>query len=112
MPKASVRAADRAASRLANLMMLLGNPIMGLCIILPLLLIAAMIWLSKELPKRVLGCYWQQLRDNSESFQEVIELQEEIKAYNLGPSLSQKLYRQNRDSQTACRLHWSTNALY
>ena len=81
---------------------------MGLCIILPLLLIAAMIWLSKELPKRASGRYWQQLRDNSESFQEAIELQEEIKAYNLGPSLSQKLYRQMEESE---RIHLKTEIL-
>ena len=93
---------------LASLMMLLGNPIMGLCIILPLLLITAMIWLSKELPKRASGRYWKQLRDNSESFQEAIELQEEIKAYNLGPSLSQKLYRQMEESE---RIHLKTEIL-
>ena len=93
---------------LASLMMLLGNPIMGLCIILPLLFIAAMIWLSKELPKRASGRYWQQLRDNSESFQEAIELQEEIKAYNLSPSLSQKLYRQMEESE---RIHLKTEIL-
>ncbi|MBP2620022.1 ABC transporter ATP-binding protein [Streptococcus panodentis] len=93
---------------LVSALMLMGNLLLGLCIVLPLLLIAGLIWLSKELPKWASAAYWQQLRANSESFQEAIELQEEIKAYNLGAQLSQKLYRQMEASE---KLHLKTEIL-
>ena len=79
--------------------LLLGQPLLGLALLLPVFLSAAMLFLSKGLQKRVTGRYWQQLRENSESFQEAIDLQEEIKAYQLSQKLAQELYQQMDKSE-------------
>ncbi len=54
---------------------------------------------SKKIQRDSTKKYWQQLRDNSESFQEAIELQEEIKAYNLSESVADDLYKQMEKSE-------------
>ncbi|MBP2624001.1 ABC transporter ATP-binding protein [Streptococcus oricebi] len=84
---------------LMAIFLLLGQPLLGLAILLPILLSAGLLLLSKGLQKRETARYWRQLRENSESFQEAIDLQEEIKAYNLSQHLAQSLYQQMDKSE-------------
>lgn len=92
---------------IASILMLLGNVTLALCIILPVILVICLMLVSRKIPQSVSKKYWEQLRKNSDSFQEVIELQEEIKAYNLEKSLSKKLYQQMEESE---KIHFRTEA--
>ncbi|MDO4666751.1 MAG: ABC transporter ATP-binding protein [Streptococcus sp.] len=92
---------------IASVLMLLGNVTLALCIILPVILVICLMLVSRKIPQSVSKKYWEQLRKNSDSFQEVIELQEEIKAYNLEKSLSKKLYQQMEESE---KIHFRTEA--
>lgn len=72
---------------------------LALCIFVPIFLAFLALILSKNMQKRAVKKYWKQLRENSDSFQEAIELQEEIKAYNLRQTIHDKLYQQMEKSE-------------
>lgn len=84
---------------LISVLMLFGSFQLALCILLPLVISSLLIIFSKKIQRDSTKKYWQQLRDNSESFQEAIELQEEIKAYNLSESVADDLYKQMEKSE-------------
>ena len=68
---------------LISVMMLMGNVKMGLAVIIPSLLSFIFIPLSKKHSVKGEKEYYKVLRENSESFQENIEMQMEIKDYGL-----------------------------
>lgn len=64
-----------------GILMLLGNPILGLCILLPILGSFLLLIISKQMQIKATTKYYGILRENSEAFQEAIELQQEIRSY-------------------------------
>lgn len=80
-------------------MLLFGNIKMGLAVILPTLISFAMIPLSKKNQVKGNSKYYQVLRENSASFQETIELQQEIKSFNLSEKIKQQLFKQMEESE-------------
>lgn len=64
-----------------GIMMLVVNFILGLCILVPIIISTLMLALSKRMQIASTTKYFHILRDNSERFQEAIELQQEIKSY-------------------------------
>ncbi|MGT2846596.1 ABC transporter ATP-binding protein [Streptococcus massiliensis] len=84
---------------LMAVLMLLGNVYLGLSVLLPILLTMGLLLLSKKMQLDMTTKYWQQLRENSESFQSAIELQEELKAYNLHHKFAQNLRDQMEKSE-------------
>ena len=78
---------------LLSVLLLLGNVKLGLAIILPILLGFGLLLLSKNLQIRESFKHYQKLRDNSESFQEAIENQQEIKSFGLTHKIRQTLYQ-------------------
>ncbi len=66
-----------------SIMLLLSNVKLGIATIIPLLIGFMMMYISKNLQKIWTGKYFWRTRENSETFQETIELQREIKSYNL-----------------------------
>ena len=77
---------------LISIMMLVSNVKMGLAVIIPSLLSFIFIPLSKKHSVKGEKEYYKVLRENSESFQENIEMQMEIKAYGLSEEMKEKLY--------------------
>ena len=77
---------------LISVMMLVGNVKMGLAVIIPSILSFIFIPLSKKHSVKGEKKYYDTLRENSESFQENIEMQMEIKAYGLSEEMKEKLY--------------------
>ncbi|HFH7770344.1 TPA: ABC transporter ATP-binding protein [Streptococcus agalactiae] len=77
---------------LISIMMLVGNVKMGLAVIIPTVLSFIFIPLSKKHSVKGEKEYYKVLRENSESFQENIEMQMEIKAYGLSEEMKEKLY--------------------
>ncbi len=59
------------------------NPILGLCVVVPIWLTGAVMLLSKDLQTKFVSKYYQRLLDNATAFQEAFELQQEIKSYSL-----------------------------
>ena len=84
---------------LISIMMLVGNVKMGLAVIIPTILSFIFIPLSKKHSVKGEKEYYDALRENSESFQENIEMQMEIKAYGLSEEMKEKLYEKMDKSE-------------
>ena len=84
---------------LLSVLLLLGNVKLGFAIILPFLLGFGLLLLSKNLQIRESYKHYQKLRDNSESFQEAIENQQEIKSFGLTQKIRQTLYQKMEESE-------------
>ena len=84
---------------LISIMMLVSNVKMGLAVIIPTILSFIFIPLSKKHSVKGEKEYYNVLRANSESFQENIEMQMEIKAYGLSEEMKEKLYEKMDKSE-------------
>lgn len=86
--------------------MLIGyNWKLGLTVILPIALGYSLIALSKRVQVQMNKKYYQQLRKNSESFQEAIENAQEIRSFGLNKTLKSDLNAQMEESE---KLHLSS----
>lgn len=84
---------------LISILMLVGNVKMGLAVVIPTILSFIFIPLSKKHSVKGEKRYYDALRENSESFQENIEMQMEIKAYGLSEEMKEKLYEKMDKSE-------------
>ena len=75
------------------------NPKLTLCIILPIVGSLCLLLLSKKMQILETGKYHKKLRETSEAFQEVIELQQEIKSYGRTEDVKQKLIKEVQDGE-------------
>lgn len=82
-----------------GILMLIGNVKMGLAVIIPTLVSFVFIPLGKNNRTKASTKYYDVLRDNSESFQETIELQQEISSFNLTETFKDTLYRKMEESE-------------
>lgn len=76
-----------------SVMLLVGNVKMGLAVILPTLFSFVLILLSKKSQTKANTKYYDTLRENSEEFQETIELQQEINSFNLSKKVQDRLFK-------------------
>ncbi len=77
-----------------TIMLLIGNVKLALCVILPILISYALMFLSKSMQKKITTKGFRQLRANSDAFQEAIDLQQEIKSYGQAENVAGKLVEQ------------------
>ena len=82
-----------------GILMMIGNVKMGLAVIIPTLVSFVFIPLGKNNRTKASTKYYDVLRENSESFQETIELQQEISSFNLTETFKDTLYRQMEESE-------------
>ena len=87
---------------IVSIMLILGNPVLGLATILPLLAAYILLWVTKKIQIKNQKIYYDKLRKNSESFQETIELQQEIKSFGLSKKVKDKLYK---DMEVSEQIH-------
>ena len=87
---------------LMGLMMLIGNWKLGLAAIIPTLLSFMINPLAKQKEVSEYSRYFNVLRDNSELFQETIELQQEISSFNQADKVKKNLYKKMEESE---RIH-------
>ena len=87
---------------LMGLLMLIGNWKLGLAAVIPTLLSFIIIPLAKETEVSAYGKYYNVLSDNSEIFQETIELQQEISSFNQSEKVKKALYKKMEESE---RIH-------
>lgn len=93
---------------LCALLLLSGSIPLGLSVILPILLGFALIFLSKKIQLRENARYYWRLRENSERFQETIELQQEIRSFGLAEKLRRTLDQKMDESE---RIHLKTEII-
>ncbi|KGF09756.1 ABC transporter ATP-binding protein [Clostridiales bacterium S5-A14a] len=84
---------------LISIMMLIGNWKMGIAVIAPTLISFLFIPLSKKLQTKGFQKHYDVLRRNSEAFQENIEMQMEIKSYDLSSEMQSDLYAKMDESE-------------
>lgn len=82
-----------------SIMMLIGNWKMGIAVIAPTLISFLFIPLSKKIQTRGFQKHYDVLRRNSEAFQENIEMQMEIKSYDLSSEMKSELYAKMDESE-------------
>lgn len=80
-------------------MMIIGNWKLGLATMLPTLLSFIFIPLAKEKQIEENSKYFHVLRENSELFQETIELQQEIRSFHLAERVKKDLYHKMEESE-------------
>ena len=93
---------------LMGLIMLIGNWKLGLAAIIPTLLSFMINPLAKQKEVSEYSRYFNVLRDNSELFQETIELQQEISSFNQSDKVKKKLYKKMEESE---RIHLKVEVL-
>ncbi|WP_300283002.1 ABC transporter ATP-binding protein [Peptacetobacter sp.] len=87
------------------IILLIGSNLkLGLCVVIPILSYFAIMFLSKKLQVKGNLKYYKKLRANSESFQEAIELQQEIKSFGLSDEIKDKL---NKEVEEGEKVHFS-----
>ena len=93
---------------LMGLIMLIGNWKLGLAAIIPTLLSFMINPLAKQKEVSEYSRYFDVLRDNSELFQETIELQQEISSFNQADKVKKNLYKKMEESE---RIHLKVEVL-
>lgn len=76
------------------LLLLLGNVKLGLAVIIPIFANFILLFLSKRIQLKGLQKHYSALRENSDAFQEMIELGQDIKTFSLSERFKKKLYQQ------------------
>ncbi|MDQ0149381.1 ABC transporter ATP-binding protein [Eubacterium multiforme] len=82
-----------------SIMLIIGNVKLGLAVLIPIFLYFALIYLSKRMQIRNQTKYYNKLRENAESFQETIELQQDIKSYGMSEQIKEKLYKEMEEGE-------------
>ena len=93
---------------LMGLIMLIGNWKLGLAAIIPTILSFMINPLAKQKEVSEYSRYFNVLRDNSELFQETIELQQEISSFNQADKVKKNLYKKMEESE---RIHLKVEVL-
>ena len=88
---------------LITVLMLVGNWKMAICAIGPTLLSFLLIVVSKRYVRAQYNKHYLRLRENSQAFQDRIELSKEIAAFNLAERIKTKLYAKLDDTR---RVQW------
>lgn len=84
---------------LIGILLMIGNIKMGLAVILPTLLSFILIPIAKNSQVKGNRKYHGILRENSEKFQETVELQQEINSFNLSKEVKSSLYKSMEQSE-------------
>ena len=88
--------------------LLIMNWKLGLCVLLPVLTSVAVLFLTKKLQVRDVNKHYDKLRDISESFQNAIELNQEIKSYGLKEKVEAQMDQQLDESEN---LQWKAQII-
>lgn len=84
---------------LIGIMLMIGNFKMGFAVMIPTILSFILIPIAKKSQVKGNKKYHKVLRENSEKFQETIELQQEINSFNLSDEVKTSLYKQMDESE-------------
>lgn len=82
-----------------SILMIIGNWKLGLAVILPTIFSYLFVYLSKKIQIKANNRHYHSLRENSEMFQETIEMQQEIKSFGLSDETKKKLYKRMEEDE-------------
>lgn len=82
-----------------SVLMIIGNWKLGLAVILPTIISYLFVYLSKRIQIKANNRHYASLRENSEMFQETIEMQQEIKSFGLSEVTKKKLYKRMEEDE-------------
>lgn len=88
-----------------GIIMIISSPFLGLAIFIPIILSVLLLALSYKIQVTNTTKYYQKLRVQSESFQQAIEMQQEIKSYSL---IEKTIKQLNEDLDDGEKLHIQT----
>lgn len=84
---------------LMSILLITGHVIMGIAIVAPIVISFFVLILSKKIQISGATKYYQRLRDNSDAFQEAIEMQQEIKSYGQTANFIQTINTKIEDTE-------------
>lgn len=84
---------------LLSLMLILGNLKLAFAVILPVILSFLLMYISKKTQLNEIKKHYLKLRENSESFQETIEMGQDIKSFGLAEKFKRNLYKKMEDGE-------------
>ncbi len=84
---------------LVTILMLFGNVKMAIAAVIPTIISFLFIVISKKIASYEFNKYYITLRENSDMFQEVIELSKEITAFNMEKNVKEVLYKKMESSE-------------
>lgn len=90
---------------LMSILLVSGNWKLGLAVILPVIIGFLLIIWSKKVQLKQNKKYYAKLRENSDSFQEAIELQQEIKSLGIVKKIKNELYQKMEEGE---KIHLKT----
>lgn len=93
---------------LMSILLLSGNWRLGLAVILPVIIGFLLILWSKKVQLKQNKKYYAKLRENSDSFQEAIELQQEIKSFGMVKKIKNELYQKMEEGE---KIHLKTEII-
>lgn len=93
---------------LMSILLLSGNWKLGLAVILPVIIGFLLIIWSKKVQLKQNKKYYAKLRENSDSFQEAIELQQEIKSFGMVKKIKNELYQKMEEGE---KIHLKTEII-
>ena len=80
--------------------MIIASPIMGIAVLAPIVLSILFLLLTKKMQVYGTTLYHKKLREQSETFQQAIELQQEIKSYSLVDETIAKIEKDLKDAES------------
>lgn len=84
---------------LISIMLISGNVLLGLGIVIPVVLSFLLLIISKNIQINGVKKYYLRLRDNSDAFQEAIEMQQEIKSYGQVEKVKEDINKKIEDTE-------------
>ncbi|MFR3371452.1 MAG: ATP-binding cassette domain-containing protein, partial [Clostridioides difficile] len=84
---------------LVSLMLIWGNLKLAFAVILPVILSFLLMYISKKTQLNEIKKHYLKLRGNSESFQETIEMGQDIKSFGLAEKFKRNLYKKMEDGE-------------
>ena len=85
-----------------SVMLIIGNVKLGLAVVIPMAVALSLVFLSKKIQVKGNTKYYHVLRENSEAFQENIELNQEIRSYGLKEKEQMKIFKMLEEGE---RIH-------
>lgn len=83
-----------------TIMLVANSPLMGLAVTLPIWIDIILLIVSKKIQTKRVTKYYYKLLENSNSFQEAFEMQEEIKSYSMQDTTMKKVFKDLDDAET------------
>lgn len=84
---------------LINIMLLIANPILGFCLVVPIWLTILSMFLTRKAQIKYISKYYNRLLDNTNSFQDAFEMQQEIKSYSIQEKIEKEVLIKLEDTE-------------